>query len=272
VALPEHQTTSLCHSTPDDVFVRGKSLCQELIGKLSFTEMLFFQILGRLPQPAQTKLVDACLVTLLEHGLTPSAIVARLTYTSAPEAMQGAVSAGLAAVGSLFIGTMEGCGELIERILTAGSAGAAGAQAEAQAAEAQAAEARRIAREHRAAQRALPGFGHPTHKPDDPRARCLIELAREQGVAGPHVQAVLTLSQAVDEVYGKHITLNATGAIAAVLGDCGVPQQILRGFALIARCAGLVGHIHEEQRQPALRALWEAGERAVPYQPAAPTD
>jgi len=263
VALPEHQTTALCHSTPEDVFVRGKSLCQELIGKLSFTEMLFFQILGRLPDPAQAALVDACLVTLLEHGLTPSAIVARLAYTSAPEAMQGAVSAGLAGVGSLFVGTMEGCAALLGRILAAGSSAALGARAEAQAAE-----ARRIAAEHRAAQRALPGFGHPTHKPDDPRAQRLIELAREYGVASAHVQAVLALSSAIDEVYGKHITLNATGAIAAVLGDCGVPQQILRGFALIARCAGLVGHIHEEQQRPALRALWEAGERAVPYQAA----
>jgi citrate synthase len=261
VALPEHQTTALCHSTPDDVFVRGKSLCRELIGKLSFTEMLFFQILGRLPDPGQTALVDACLVTLLEHGLTPSAIVARLAYTSAPEALQGAVSAGLAGVGSLFVGTMEGCGELIGRILAQGNDPAA-----------QAAEAERIAREYRTSQRALPGFGHPTHKPDDPRAQRLLDLAREQGVAGAHVQAVLTLARTIDEVYGKHITLNATGAIAAVLGDCGVPQQILRGFAVIARCAGLVGHIHEEQRQPALRALWEAGERAVPYQPPAPSD
>jgi citrate synthase len=254
--LPDSQTTALCRSTPDDVFVRDKSLCRELIGKVSFTEMLFFQILGKLPSPAELALVDACLVTLVEHGLTPSAIAARLAYTSAPEAMQGAVAAGLAGVGSLFVGTMEGCGELLERILAAGGPG------EPQAAE----EAQQIAREHQAARRPLPGFGHPTHKPDDPRAQRLIELARERALAGPHVRAVLLLSCAIDAVYGKHITLNATGAIAAVLGDCGVPQQILRGFALIARCAGLVGHIHEEQRKPALRVLWEAAEEAVPYQ------
>jgi citrate synthase len=113
--LPHTQTTAICLSTADDVFVRGKSLCQELIGKFSFTEMLFSQILGRRPSAAQLVLVDACLVTLLEHGLTPSAIAARLVYTSAPEAMQGAVAAGLAGVGSLFVGTMEGCGALLER-------------------------------------------------------------------------------------------------------------------------------------------------------------
>jgi citrate synthase len=115
----------------------------------------------------------------------------------------------------------------------------------------------------------VPGFGHPTHKPDDPRAQRLLELAREQGLTQRHVQAVLTLSGAVDAGYGKHITLNATGAVAALLGECGVPCEIMRGFALIARCAGLVGHIHEEQKKPALRVLWENAERAVSYKPEA---
>ena len=258
--LPSTQTTSLCHSTSDDVFVRGKSLCKELIGHVSFTEMFFFQAFGRRLTREQTALVDACLVTLVEHGLTPSVIATRLVYTSAPESMQGAVAAGLGAVGSLFVGTMEGAGQLLERLVRSlPESGEPLSELNA--------EAERIAREHQSARRALPGFGHPIHKPDDPRAIRLLALAREHGVAGRHVLALTTLSGAVDRVYGKHITINATGAIAAVLGDCGVPCEILRGFALVARCAGLVGHIHEEQKKPALRALWEAGERAVPYAP-----
>jgi citrate synthase len=256
--LPDTQTTSLCFSTPDDVFVRGESLCRELIGKLSFTEMLFFQILGRRPTEPQLAMVDACLVTLLEHGMTPSAMATRLVYTSAPESMQAAVAAGLSAVGSLFAGTMEGCGLLLERIAASDDVTA---------------EARRVVEQHRSERRPVPGFGHPTHKPDDPRALRLLELSRRHGIAGPHVEAVLELGRQVDALGGKHVTLNATGAIAATLADCGVPVSILRGFALIARCAGLVGHVLEEQRKPALRALWEAGERAVPYAPdaAAPT-
>jgi citrate synthase len=113
----------------------------------------------------------------------------------------------------------------------------------------------------------VPGFGHPHHKPDDPRSLSLLALARERGVAGRHIEAIQALSRAVDAVYGKHITINATGAVAAALGDCGVPAGIMRGFALITRCAGLVGHIHEEQQQPAMQAIWTAGERAVPYEP-----
>lgn len=249
--LPETQSTSIATETADDVLVRGKGLCRELIGKLTFTEMIFFQILARLPTPAETAVVDGCLVSLMEHGLTPSALATRLVYSSAPEALQGAVAAGLMGVGSLFAGTMEGCAALLERMLAA--------------ADGPEVAARRIAEEHRAAGTPIPGFGHPTHKPDDPRSIRLFELARAQGVAGRHLAAVHTLSRVIDETYGKHITINATGAIAAVLGDCGVPAEIMRGFAVITRCAGLVGHVHEEQRKPAMRVIWEAGSRAVPY-------
>jgi citrate synthase len=250
MSTPE-PTTSIATSTPEDVFIRGRSLCRELIGHVTFTEMVYFGVLGRMPTPGQRAVLDACLVTLMEHGLTPSALTTRLVYSSAPEAMQAAVGAGLASVGSLFVGTMEGCGQLLERML-ASEAGLGE-------------EATRIAREHRAAKQPLPGFGHPQHKPDDPRTPRLLELARAQGVAGRHTEAVVELSRAVDQVYAKHITLNATGAVAAVLLDCDVPVEILRGVALVARAAGLVAHVHEEQKKPALRAIWEAAERAVPY-------
>jgi citrate synthase len=119
-ALPEHQTTSICTSTADDVWIRGKSLCHELMGKVTFTELLYFQILGRMPEKRVVELVDACLVTLMEHGLTPSALTTRLVYSSAEEAMQAAVAAGLLCVGSRFVGTTEGAGLLLERIIAAG--------------------------------------------------------------------------------------------------------------------------------------------------------
>jgi citrate synthase len=249
--LPETQTTGIATHTNEDIFVRGKSVTRDLAGKLSFTEMIIFQVLGRRPTAEQTAMVDACLVTLMEHGLTPSALATRLVYSSAPEAMQAAVAAGLMGVGSLFVGTMEGAAALVARMLGA----EAGIEAEALA----------IAREHRASRLPIPGFGHHMHRPDDPRSIRLFELAREQGLHGAHCQAIQALSAAVDQTYGKHITINATGAIAAVLGDCGVPAEIMRGFALITRCAGLVGHVHEEQRKPAMRVIWESADAAVPY-------
>ena len=245
-------TTRIATSTKSDIFVRGKSLTGELIGKLTFTEMTFFQVLGRMPTEGQTAMLDACLVALMEHGLTPSAITARLTYDSAPEAMQAAIAAGLLGVGSLFVGTVEGAAALIARIV--------------ESPDGMEAEARRIAEAHRAEKRRVPGFGHPIHKPDDPRPPVLFEVAERHGVAGAHIEAVRALARAVDEVAGRHLTLNATGAIAACLGDAGVPPGIMRGFAVLARCAGLVGHVLEEQGAPTMNEILDAAEGAVPYE------
>ena len=139
-------TTSIAMHTNEDIYIRDKSLCRELIGKLSFTEMIVFQMLGRMPSAGETAMIDACLVTLMEHGLTPSALATRLIYSGAPEAMQAGVAAGLMGVGSVFVGTMEGNAELLLEI-TADPAGIEAA-------------AKRIAQEHRAARKPLPGFGH----------------------------------------------------------------------------------------------------------------
>lgn len=248
--MTDQPRTHIATSTADDVFVRDKSLCRELLGKVTFTEMIYFQITGRTATAAQTAMLDACLVALMEHGLTPSALAARLVYGSSPEAMQGGVAAGLLGVGSRFVGTVEDCGVLLARIAAAADPDA---------------EAATIVADHRARRAALPGFGHPQHRPDDPRSLRLFELARAHGVAGRHVAAIHALSAAIDRALGKHLTINATGSVAAVLADCDVPLEIARGFALIARCAGLVGHLHEEQRDPAMASIWHAAETAVPY-------
>ena len=244
--------TELCHATPEDVVLRGRSLPREIVGKATFTEMIYFLLTGRDPTPAQTTVLDACLVTLMEHGLTPSAVATRLTYGSAPEAMQGAVAAGLLGVGSVFVGASETCAQLLARIVAAADG---------------AAEARAIVAESRAAGTRLPGFGHPLHRPVDPRTVALLDLARRHGDHGAHCVALEQLSAAVDAASGRAIPVNATGAIAALVADAALPVGILRGIALISRCAGLVAHIREEQETPAMRTLWEAAEAAVPYQP-----
>lgn len=250
-------TTELCHATAADIVVRGKSLPRELIGQVTFTELVYRHLTGRDPSAGQTALLDACLVTLMEHGLTPSAIATRLTYGSAPEAMQGAVAAGLLGVGSVFVGASEACAALLVRIAAADDPADRDAAARAVVAESRATGAR------------LPGFGHPVHRPVDPRTTALLAVARAHGLHGRHADALARLSAAVDAAAGTPVPVNATGAVAAVLLDAGLPVAILRGIAIISRCAGLVGHIREEQEAPAMRALWEAGLAAVPYQ--APT-
>jgi len=249
--LPRAQTTGIAHNNDEDIFVRNKSLCKDLIGKLSFTQMIYFQILGRIPTDSQSNVLDACLVTLMEHGLTPSTLTSRLVYSSAPEAMQSAVGAGLACVGSVFVGTMDSAAVLIKRLLQS----KIGVREEAYI----------IAKEYNNAVKRIPGFGHHIHKPDDPRTMCLFKVAERENISGDYIKAIKVLSKEIDQVFGKHITINATGAVAAVLGDCGVPAEIMRGFALISRAAGLVGHIHEEQTKPAMRVIWEAAESSIPY-------
>jgi citrate synthase len=249
----DEPTTALCDASPEDILVRGRSLPRELIGKVSFAEMLVFLVTGRMPSADEGALVDACLVTLMEHGLTPTAIAARLTYTSAPESLQGAVAAGLMSVGSLFVGTVEGCAALLARVV---------------ASEDFAAEAAAIVAEHRAAGGYVPGFGHPLHKPVDPRTEALRALSVERGLEGRYWEALDALGAAIAASRGgRALPPNATGAIAAALSECGVPPEIMRGFAVVSRAAGLVGHIREEQQRPALRALWRGAEAAVPYTP-----
>jgi citrate synthase len=237
--------------TRDDVFVRDVSLVHELIGKVSFTEMSFFQLTGRRPSRAELTVLDAVLVTLMEHGFTPSAIISRMTAMSSPEALQGAVAAGLLAVGSTFVGTTEDAAVVLAKLIAAPEGVESAARA--------------FATQCRQERRPLPGFGHHLHKPDDPRAIRLFEVAQEVGTAGPHVAAIKALSAQVDAVYGRHITINATGAIAALLADIGVPVQIMRGFSILSRCAGLLGHILEEQQHPTARALWDQALHSVKY-------
>ena len=243
-------TTKIARHTAEAIYVRGASLVDDLIGKLTFTEMMYFQLLGVRPTPAQTKILDAVLVTLMEHGLTPSAIATRLIYDSCPEAVQAAIAAGLLGVGSTFIGTMEGCAANLEEVISSSN---------------ELDTAKAVAQRYRAAKQPIPGFGHPHHKPDDPRSPRLIALAEEAGVPGRHHRALRLLAAEVDAALGRHLTINATGAIAALLGEIGVPREVARGVAVVSRAAGLVGHIREEQLDPSARHIWDVAAAAVPY-------
>jgi len=244
-------TTRIARHTAQAIFVRGASLVDELIGKLTFTEMMYFQLMGARPAPAQTRILDAVLVTLMEHGITPSSIVSRLIYDSCPEGVQAAIAAGLLGVGSTFIGTMEGCAANLEEMLAAP--------------EGEAARARAIAQRVRAAKQAIPGFGHPHHKPDDPRSPRLLAVAEEAGVPGRHIRALRLLAEEVDAAWGRHLTVNATGAVAALLGEIGIPAPVMRGVAVVSRAAGLVGHIREEQVEPSARFIWSTVSERIPY-------
>lgn len=243
-------TTRIARHDEKSVHIRKLSLVDDLMGQVTFTEMIYFALMGVKPTSAQTRVLDTALVALMEHGLTPSVIAGRLVYSSSPENLQSGVAAGLLAVGSVFVGTIEGCAELLDQLLAAPDQQAAAMQ---------------LAQERRASKQPIPGFGHPHFRPDDPRAIKMLEVAELAGVAGEHVKALRCLSACIDEVYGRHLTINVTGAIAASLGDIGLPARILRGPALISRSAGLVAHLSEEQVDPTMLHVWNLVEKNVPY-------
>ena len=250
-------TTELCTHTLTSMNYRDQDLVHDLLGKRTFSEVMFLQIMGREARAVDMRIMDAVLITLMEHGFTPSAIATRMVYMSAPENLQGAVAAGLMAVGSQFVGTMENNAQILDKLVHADDPKAKALEI---------VTAIRQAREH------LPGFGHHLHKPDDPRTVKLFEIAdNEPELPGHYLKALRLLGNTVDEVYGKHITINATGATAALLGEIGVPSHLMRGFAVISRAAGQVSHIAEEQRVPAGRLIWDTIDNEIQYEIKNPT-
>jgi citrate synthase len=247
-------TTRICGYDPDTVSIRGKDLVTELMGKVSFTEMMLLQLTGNTPEKRQVTILDAVLVTIMEHGLVPSAVVARLTHYGAPESMQGAIAAGLLGVGDRFAGTAGECAEVLAPI----AAAAAAQRLEV---------ARAAVRSYRERKRPIPGFGHTIHRKEDPRAKKLVEIVTAAGAKGDFVQALTVLEEAVEKELGRKLVTNVSAAIGAALGEAGVPPKAVRGIVLTARCAGLAGHVYEEMNNPVSQAMWDAAEGAVDYEP-----
>jgi citrate synthase len=226
----------------DDILVRGHRLAGELLGRTTFTEMFLLDMDGARPDPRRVRMVDAILVALMEHGITPSTLAARLVLDGAPEATQGAVAAGLLAVGSRFLGTVEQAAELLQQIVGDGGSVESGARSEVQ--------------RMRSVGERVPGLGHNLHGQSDPRVVVLFDIARESGLHGAHAEALDVLQRvAVDET-DRQLIVNAAGAIGAILSDMGYPPSKVRGFAIVARSAGLVAHVVDEQQFPIARQVW----------------
>jgi citrate synthase len=246
--------TRICAAEADRIRIRGRDLVDDLMGHTSFTATFLLQSLGREPTPLQVKLVDAVLVTIMEHGLVPSAVTTRLTYHGAPDSYQGAIAAGLLGVGDRYAGTAGLCGVLFQRVLAMPRASRAEA-------------ARAEIRAYRAQKRPLPGFGHPTHKQADPRVPRLIEIAGQAGAGGEHIEVMGLFEEQLAQELGRRLPVNISAAIAAVLGEAGIPVTMMRGVVLVARCAGLVGHLQEEMEHPIAESMWQAMEKSVDYDP-----
>jgi citrate synthase len=247
---PKPLRSDLGWSTPDRIVVRGKDLPGELLGRINLGDMAFLELTGRVPTPQESVVFNAILVTLVEHGVTPSALAARLTYAGAPESLQAAVAAGLCGLGTVFVGSMEGVAKMLAEALPRDRAKSATSS-----------ELDAIARDTVAAWRVrktpIPGLGHPIHKPIDPRTPRLFEIARENGLSGAYVQLVQRIAAEAERAAGKQLPINATGAIGAICCELGLPDRIVRGLGVMARAVGLVGHILEETERPMALEVWQ---------------
>jgi citrate synthase len=251
--------TSIGHSDADSITLLGHDLAGDLIGHVGFGELAFWLVAGRRPSAGQLRVFEAVLVALADHGLTPSAIAARLTLTGAPESVQGALAAGLLGGGSRFLGVTEDCGRMLADALASGPVPADEDEA---AYDELAAKIVAAARDER---RLVPGLGHPVHKSGDPRTPVLIALAMEAGVYGAHLRLFEAIGRVHPGILGRRLPLNGAGVCGAALADLGFPVETLRGFALLARTAGLLGHLAEEQRRPIGPAVYADVDRSTDY-------
>lgn len=251
--------TAICTSDADTIVVRGKDLSRELIGKLSFVEHFFLLLTGRMPSAGEAAVLNATLVAIAEHGLVPSVQAARMTFAAAPDALQGAVAAGILGCGSVVLGSSETAGRFYAEIDARIAAGTPVADA-----------ALDVTTNWFEAGRAVPGYGHPQHKARDARVGALFDVAERAGTDLRFVAIAEAVESILSRVLGKPLRLNVSGAIPAVLLGAGFPVEALKGVPILARTAGLIAHLVEEMHQSIGFALSYQATREMQYDGALP--
>jgi citrate synthase len=241
--------TQIASTTSDDIVIRGRDLSRELMGQIGYTDMLVLTALGRLPGPQERRVVDAIAVSVMDHGLTPSSLAARLTYLGAPESFQAAVAAGLLGAGSTFLGGMTEVCELLRAAAGTLPADPTGTDVEAA--------ADRLVGHRLASGRKLPGLGHNVHSDADPRVAAMREIVRQSGYFDIHWRILDELPAAFSRIKGHALPINNVGSIGATIAALGYPAEMGRGIALAARAGGLIAHLLEEQTDPLAKQAWE---------------
>jgi citrate synthase len=232
--------TAICTYDEETIVVRGANLCEELIGHVGFVDYFHLLVTGRKPDAVASRVLDATLVAIAEHGLVPSVQASRMTLAAAPDAIQGAVAAGILGCGSVILGASETAGRLFLRVdaLAKDKKIAIDTAADV------------VVRELREQKQAIPGYGHPQHKARDPRVARLFAVAQEAGAPMHFVRIAEAIESVLPEITGRDLRLNVSAAIPAVLLDVGFPAEALKGVPILARCAGLIGHLTEELVRP----------------------
>jgi len=237
IGKQDNARTAIATSDAETITVRGHDLCDELIGKIDFTDYFWLLVLGHRPSRPQRAMMDACLVAIAEHGLVPSVQAARMTLAAGPDAWQGAMAAGLLGMGSVVAGSSEQAGRYLAEVLAQAGDGDIEAAAIAS------------LQDHKAQRRKVAGLGHPQHSGGDPRADRLLAIADELGVSGRHIEALRALGKHASRIIERPLPINVSGAIPACILDAGWPLAALKAVPLLARTAGLSAHLYEESQR-----------------------
>lgn len=227
--------TKITKVEPNKLTVRGYRL-DELMGNVTFSQVIFLMIKGELPDTRTARMLDAILVASIDHGVTPPSCIAARTVASVGSPLNAALAGGILAISKHHGGAIEDSMRLL--------LGAVARKRDAGLAEREAAEA--VVRESRESRRRLPGFGHRIHT-NDPRTLRLSRIASELGVAGEYVAMANALADAIEKASGKRLPINVDGMVAALLCELDVIPELANAFFIMARVPGLVAHIYEEQ-------------------------
>ncbi len=243
-------STAITDIGQNKINIRGYPI-QELMGKASFAQVAYLAIFGELPDEKTGKMIDAIIVSSVDHGVTPPSILSSLVVASTGAALSASIAAGLMSVNQYHGGAIENCMKMLseavqlqkDKKLTADDA------------------AVQLVTDYRAVKKRLFGYGHRVHT-EDPRKVRLMELAEELDFMGPYVQMSLAIEKTLPEVLGKSLPLNVDGAIGAVLCELKVPPELSNALFILSRTAGVIAHVHEERtRQRPMRKIdpgnWE---------------
>jgi citrate synthase len=247
--------SAICTSNEDAIVVRGHDLATELIGQVNFADYFFLLLTGRKPDAAASAVLNSTLVAIAEHGLVPSVQAARMTLAAAPDALQGAVAAGILGSGSVILGASETAGRLYADIDKAAQDHGGDLPAA----------ARAVVADRRAKKQAIAGYGHPEHKRRDPRVDALFKVSQQAGGGQRFIEIAKLVESVIPEIVGKDLKLNVSGAIPAVLLGVGFPVAALKGVPMLARTASLIGHLNEELNDPIGFALSYQATREFEY-------
>jgi len=232
-----HWKTAITSVEPNRIALRGYPI-DRLMGTISFSQGIYLALKGELPDEKIGRMIDAILVSSIDHGATPPSILAARTVASTGAPLSSAIAAGVLAISRLHGGAIE---EGMEQMLSVARRADAEKISEAEA-------AARVVAEAKATKKRLSGFGHRIHT-DDPRSKRLFDPSGELCLAGRHLNIAAALEEALAASSGKRLPLNVDGAIAAVLCDLGFPTSVANAFFILSRVAGMVAHIEEERHR-----------------------